>query len=210
MPFSQERHEDNLRIVENMISKICPSKTAEWLLKDSDFLTAPASTKFHGDYKGGLLDHSLGVIHYLARLVVVGMDDRLKNPDMYVSLATIGLLHDVCKIGVYQVEEEKMRTETGEVLVEKIRYKENYPLGHGEKSCDLLAEYDMKLSREERLAVRWHMGAYGLTEKELLLYSQAVKESPLVFPLHTADMMETLYGRKDNVFLKNFLNAVPF
>ena len=30
-------------------------------LENSDFFTAPASTKFHGDYEGGLWEHSLKV-----------------------------------------------------------------------------------------------------------------------------------------------------
>ena len=31
----------------------------------SDFFEAPASTRFHGAYKGGLVDHSTNVYHWL-------------------------------------------------------------------------------------------------------------------------------------------------
>lgn len=35
-------------------------KLLEWL-KSTDFFTAPASTRFHGAYPGGLVKHSLNV-----------------------------------------------------------------------------------------------------------------------------------------------------
>ena len=39
-------------------------------IEKSDFFKAPASTRFHGSYEGGLLEHSLNVlkkVHVLAR-----------------------------------------------------------------------------------------------------------------------------------------------
>lgn len=36
-------------------------KLLEWL-KSTDFFTAPASTRFHGAYPGGLVKHSLNVL----------------------------------------------------------------------------------------------------------------------------------------------------
>ena len=35
-----------------------------WLHSDTDFFTAPASTRFHGNYEGGLVEHSLHVVEY--------------------------------------------------------------------------------------------------------------------------------------------------
>ena len=36
-------------------------KLIEWLEKETDFFSAPASTKYHLNYEGGLLVHSLNV-----------------------------------------------------------------------------------------------------------------------------------------------------
>ena len=44
-------------------------KLRDWLLSnDCDFFTAPASTKYHGNYEGGLCEHSLDVYDMAVRL----------------------------------------------------------------------------------------------------------------------------------------------
>ena len=40
----------------------------EWL-RTTDFFQAPASTKYHEVYPGGLVDHSVKVYHELQRLL---------------------------------------------------------------------------------------------------------------------------------------------
>ena len=69
----------------------------------SDFFTAPASTRFHGNMEGGLCAHSVHVYHCLKDYL-----DRQRVRDIYQmnysdeTIALVALLHDVCKIGVYK------------------------------------------------------------------------------------------------------------
>ena len=62
-------------------------------LEGSDFYKAPASTKYHGAWEGGLLEHSLKVYEVLKSKV--GDSD---------SVRIIALLHDICKINFYKVD----------------------------------------------------------------------------------------------------------
>ncbi|WP_448918357.1 hypothetical protein [Holdemanella biformis] len=69
----------------------------------SDFFTAPASTRFHGNIKGGLCAHSVHVYHCLKDYL-----DRQRVKEIYKmsysdeTIALVALLHDVCKINVYK------------------------------------------------------------------------------------------------------------
>ena len=69
--------------------------------------------------------------------------------------------------------------------------KDAFPFGHGEKSVFLIGRY-MKLTDEEALAIRWHMGAYDEAARGgSKTLSAAMARSPLVFALHAADMLAT-------------------
>ena len=70
-------------------------------IEKSDFFKAPASTRFHGNYEGGLLEHSMKVYEILK--------DKVKNSCIEVevpeeSLIIIALLHDICKANFYKVD----------------------------------------------------------------------------------------------------------
>ena len=70
----------------------------EWL-QGSGFFMAPASTNFHGNYEGGLADHSLNVYTAAMRLrsTALSLNPSLEEqlPEDSVAIAT--LLHDICK-----------------------------------------------------------------------------------------------------------------
>ena len=54
-------------IYNKYITREGADKLLEYLLsKSSDFFIAPASTRFHGSYEGGLVEHSLNVYECLA------------------------------------------------------------------------------------------------------------------------------------------------
>ena len=65
-------------------------------LEKTDFFTAPASTKFHNSFEGGLLAHSLNVYEALESLV------KGKWPEDTIRI--VALLHDICKINLYKVD----------------------------------------------------------------------------------------------------------
>ena len=145
----------------------------EWL-ESTDFYTAPASTKYHGAYAGGLLEHSLNVFRRLVK--------RCPAADMD-TLTIAALLHDVCKIHLYE------KTEDG------YRHNEQFPIGHGEKSVILILRH-MPLTDEEIMAISWHMGAFDSRAGAGRSLSQAWEKCPLALHLHLADMEATWFDEK--------------
>ena len=124
-------------------------------LEKSDFFKAPASTRFHGDYEGGLLEHSMKVYEILKDKVKTA-SISIDTPDE--SIIIMALLHDVCKANYYKVDYRNAKNALGEW--EKVPYytvDDTIPYGHGEKSVMMLTEY-VKLTNEEKYAIRWHMG----------------------------------------------------
>jgi len=168
-------------------------KLLEYLLSPkSDFFTAPASTRFHGSYEGGLLEHSLNVYHclkdYAAR-------DRVKN--VYglnaseETLALTALLHDICKVNFYSVDYRNAKNAQG--VWEKVPYytiDDKLPYGHGEKSVYIISGY-MRLTREEAFAIRYHMGFSG--NDDVNSVGKSFEMFPLAFALSVADMEATYY-----------------
>lgn len=158
-------------------------------LEKSDFFEAPASTRFHGNYKSGLLEHSLNVYKLL----------RIKlSEEPYASLLSISedtiaissLLHDICKTNYYTVDYRNKKNEDG-IWVKEPYYTVNdtIPYGHGEKSVMMISKF-IDLKPEEMYAIRWHM---GFTEpKELYnTISAAYEKYPLALALHEADLEAT-------------------
>ena len=153
-------------------------------INKSDFFKAPASTRFHGSYEGGLLEHSMKVYEILKDKVKKSCIE-IKVPDE--SLIIIALLHDICKVNFYKVDYRNAKNEFGEW--EKVPYytvDDTIPYGHGEKSVMMITEY-LKLTVEEKYCIRWHM---GFTEpKELYnTIGAAYKKYPLALLMHEADL----------------------
>lgn len=158
-------------------------------LEKSDFYKAPASTRFHGSYEGGLLEHSMKVYEILKHKVKNSVLDLNVSDD---TLIIIALLHDICKANFYKVDYRNAKNERGEW--EKVPYytvDDTIPYGHGEKSVMMITEY-MKLTVEEKYCIRWHM---GFTEpKEVYnTLGQAFKKFPLALILHEADLESTYF-----------------
>ncbi len=158
-------------------------------LEKTDFFKAPASTRFHGNYEGGLLEHSMKVYEILKHKVKNSVIDINVGDD---TLIIVALLHDICKANYYKVDFRNAKNERGEW--EKVPYytvDDTIPYGHGEKSVMMITEY-MKLTSEEKYCIRWHM---GFTEpKELYgTISLAYKKYPLALFMHEADLEATYF-----------------
>ena len=70
-------------------------------LEKSDFFTAPASTRFHGNHEGGLVEHSLKVYEILKHKV----QNNIKGITIAdESIIIIALLHDICKTNFYKID----------------------------------------------------------------------------------------------------------
>lgn len=162
------------------------------LSPSSDFFTAPASTRFHGAYEGGLVEHSINVYECLKDYV-----NRPRVKEMYgltVSEETIAisaLLHDICKVNCYKPGFRNVKDDKGVwQKVPTYEFDDKLPYGHGEKSVYIINGF-MRLTREEAFAIRYHMGFSGT--EDIRNVSNAFEQFPLAFALATADMEATYF-----------------
>lgn len=160
-------------------------------IRKSDFYTAPASTKHHGAYEGGLLEHSLNVFDCLVKKFTENSVwvETLFNIDMD-TITIVSLLHDICKTYYYTVDYRNTKDENGQwIKVPFYTVDDRIPYGHGDKSVMMIEEY-IKLKPVERYAIRWHMGPYE-GEKQWGTLGLAMQKYPLILALHQADMEAT-------------------
>ncbi len=198
MNDAMTREERFISIFKSKIRREGADRLLDFLCSDnSDFFTAPASTRYHGSYPGGLLEHSLNVYDclrdYLARTrvrEVYGLDYSEE------SIAIVALLHDLCKVNFY-VESTRNVKENGVwKSVPFYTIDDQLPYGHGEKSVYIISGY-MRLTRDEAFAIRYHMGFS--TNDDANMVGSALAKFPLAMALFVADMEATycLEG-KDN------------
>ena len=151
----------------------------EWLCA-TDFFTAPASTKFHSNYAGGLCYHSLEVYEQLTQSPIAHCYSK-------ETLIKVALLHDICKANFYAVDYRNAKIDGKWEQVPYYTVKDDFPYGLGEKSV-LLASRFIDLTEEETMAIRWHMGAFDEAVKGGFNLSQVYERYPLALELHIADL----------------------
>ena len=181
---NQERF---LQIYREKITREGADKLLDFLMKGSDFFTAPASTRYHGACEGGLLQHSLNVYDCLVDIL-----DRPRMKEIYgitysdESIAIAALLHDVCKVNFYKVGTRNVKDENGRwTAVPYYTIEDTLPYGHGEKSVYIISAY-MKLTRDEAFAIRYHMGFSGTEDPGNV--GRALEMFPLAYATCCADM----------------------
>lgn len=187
-----------LEIFNEKINREGADKLVAYLLSDAcDFFTAPASTRFHGNYEGGLCEHSLNVYDCLCDIL-----SRPRIKEQYgvsyseESIAIAALLHDVCKTNFYKVSFRNVKNPEGRW--ESVPYytiDDTLPYGHGEKSVYIVSGY-MRLTRDEAFAIRYHMGFSGNDDPGNV--GKAMEMFPLAFFLHCADS-EAAYFMEETV-----------
>lgn len=176
--------------IENLINYLC----------ESDFFTAPASTKYHGAYEGGLAEHSVNVLDCMLTInetlnATYGMP---KNDES--SIILVALLHDLCKIGCYK-EQTLWRKDANGKWESYIGYvrEPDLSMGHGGKSVYIIQNF-IELTPSEAQAIFWHMGPYDksdyMTQNEM---GDAFSKNSLAYKLHTADMMATYVLENENI-----------
>lgn len=158
----------------------------------SDFFTAPASTRYHNNCRGGLVNHSLNVydclVDFLSRPSV---REKYGIAPSDETVAIVALLHDICKVNFYHETTRNVKDEHG--VWQKVPYFEiddKLPYGHGEKSVYIITGF-MRLSREEAFAIRYHMGYSNGTDARDV--SAAFAMFPLAYALSCADMEATFF-----------------
>ena len=185
-----EAKEEFLEIFDDNIERDGSEKLLEWLER-SDFFVAPASTKLHSAYEGGLCEHSVKVYKRFVRILEMEFGKNWQEKVSGESVAIIALLHDVCKVNYYSTEMRNVK-ENGE-WIQKPFYKidDTLPYGHGEKSVYIISSF-MKLTREEAMAINWHMGGCDArVQGGSYSMSGAFYKFPLALLFHVADLMST-------------------
>lgn len=186
-----------VELYQQLITRPGADKLLAWL-ETTDFFEAPASTRFHLSRPGGLVEHSIHVYHRLHDLFVSERQNRENEPFIELSdseeetIAICGLLHDICKANFYAVEMRNRKNEQGQW--EKYPFyvvNDQLPYGHGEKSVYIISGF-MKLTREEAMAIRWHM---GFSDNDFraggFSVGNAFEKFPLALLTHMADPQAT-------------------
>jgi len=193
----EKDREEFLEIYNSLIKREGAKALLDYLLSSScDFFSAPASTKYHLAFEGGLVRHSLNVYRclkdYLSR-------ERVKNEYgleySEESVAIVALLHDLCKTNFYKIGFRNVKDDNGIwQRVPTYEINDTLPYGHGEKSVYIISGY-MRLTREEAFAIRYHMGfSNGDDERNV---GKAFEMFPLAVALSFADMEATFFMEKD-------------
>ncbi len=160
------------------------------------FFDAPASANHHLNVEGGLTQHSLNVAKAALAVweAMKPLEPTLDKEITRDSIIIAALLHDVCKADIYRRSVKKKKNALGQWEDSegyKLTYK-NFPMGHGEKSLVVVLCSGLELSDAEMLAIRWHMGAWGVNQNSLedcKSYDVARKLYPLVSIVQTGDSL---------------------
>lgn len=185
-----EAQEKFVEIFNSYIKREGSENLLDWLIT-TDFFTAPASSKFHSAYEGGLCVHSINVFNRYVRLLTMEYGENFTDKISMESVAIISLLHDVCKVNFYRTEMRNVKVNGQWEQQPFYTINDMLPYGHGEKSVYIVSGF-MKLTREEAMAINWHSGgfddrvkggSYGMTE--------AYYRFPNAMIFHVADMMAT-------------------
>jgi len=199
--------EERKRIVESLImpiDRVGVESVLRILSNETDYYTAPSSTKYHSNFDGGLVVHSLlvlksaySMIEMLRSTVDAQSDDGI-NLITDDSIILTSLLHDVCKCGFYQKMPKRRQNPTTGLWETYNGYEVNdrFPIGHGEKSAMMLLKWGLDLTPEEMLAIRWHMGGYDSSVigngDGKIAYNKAINSCRLTGILQCADNLTTI------------------
>ena len=175
----------------------------EYLDKNTDFKIAPASTKYHGSFKGGLCEHSLAVYEILVRLNNVYKElfgEGLNESSIIIT----ALLHDISKVNMYEdtVINNKVYSDNGSKFDELGKFDWISTKGYKTKSLDdrfvfvnhestseFIIRQFIELSIEESVAIMTHHNGMGHDSIPYEATAPNLSKYPLSLLLHEADLM---------------------
>lgn len=187
-PKCRELKKEFEELVRENITRDGIDELMKYIEDETDFYTAPASTRFHCSEEGGLVRHSINVFNELSSNKSMAKD---KYSDE--SIAIVSLFHDLCKVNMYEVSTRNVKDEFGRwKQVPYYTTNEQFPFGHGEQSVYLLMKHGLSITDEEAMAIRWHMGGFTDSVKGgSYSISKAFSSSILAVELHIADLRAT-------------------
>ncbi|MBR4003485.1 MAG: hydrolase [Clostridia bacterium] len=193
-----QNKEEFIKIFNENIKREGAQELLEWL-KKTDFFIAPASTKFHSAVAGGLCFHSLQTYKRFKQNLENEYGDELNNKVSNETIAIIALLHDVCKTDCYKIDYRNVKVNNEWTKQPYYSFNDSLPYGHGEKSVYMISGF-MKLTREEALAINWHMGGFDSRVLGGSSYSlsAAFSQHPLCVLFHIADIQASYLDEEIN------------
>lgn len=181
--YSIHNNREKFKAICSLVSRPGIENLMAWLEK-SDFYSAPASTRFHGSYPGGLLDHSIHVYEQAKRLLSVYPEIQVSDESLIITT----LFHDLCKVNFYDTEKRNRKNASGQwesydayTIHEKFCYG-----GHGAKSVFIIQSF-IHLSPDEAAAIHCHMSSWD-GNKDV---GSVFERNPYAWLLHVADEAAT-------------------
>ena len=156
-------------------------------LQNTDFYIAPASTIYHDAEPCGLLRHSVKTVNKMTELLSIPSFNQINVAEAILT----ALVHDWCKIDFYEKYMRNVKDENTGVWNKVPAYKckgSSIPFGHGVTSMFMVQKF-FRLTTEQALAIRWHMGRWNTCDKELVDLCNANEKYPLVHLLQFADQL---------------------
>ena len=95
--------EQFIEIVNNNIKRDGIDKLLDWLEK-TDFFSAPASSKFHNNFEGGLCEHCINTYNRFIKLLQQEYGENWTDTISLESATIIALFHDLCKVDYYKID----------------------------------------------------------------------------------------------------------
>ncbi len=191
----EEAKQEFLNIFKNNITREGSDKLLDYLLVQSDFFVAPASGRRHNSFEGGLVEHSINVYNRFKANIIQEYGENYQEMISDESIAIIALLHDLCKVNTYTVDYRNQKVDGQWIQVPYYAYNNSLPYGHGEKSVYIISGF-MRLTREEAMAINWHMGAFDPRAQVGSDLSEAFSRFPTALLLHVADLEASYLDEK--------------
>ena len=113
------------------------------------------------------------------------------------SIAIIALLHDVCKVNTYTLDYRNQKVDGQWIQVPYFAYNNNLPYGHGEKSVYIISGF-MRLTREEAMAINWHMGGFDARSQVGTDLAEAYSRFPVAVLIHVSDLQASYLDEKSS------------
>lgn len=154
-------------------------------MADCGFLKAPCSGSFHLAKEGGLLEHSINVLHAAEKISVALIGSKNLTKEMKDSIVICALLHDLGKMGQFEKPNYVPNIlKSGEQSSSKpyVTNSDLLPVDHEIRSIAIASMF-IDLTEEEQFAILYHNGMYGN-----LKYALSGNETQLYMIIHWADM----------------------
>ncbi|MGN0788270.1 MAG: hydrolase [Candidatus Onthoplasma sp.] len=188
----EEIKQEYINIFKKNIKRDGADKLLDYLENQSDFFFAPASSRRHSNFDGGLAYHSIKVYNRFKKNIQNEYGENYQEHLSEESIAIIALLHDICKTGNYikDLKNQKINGQWVQVPYYAYNQENSLPFGHGEKSVYMISSF-IHLTREEAIAINWHMGGFDARAQMGDDLSNAFLKYPNALLFHISDYEAT-------------------